>query len=485
VSDFETVIGVEVHARLLTRTKLFCRCSTEPSPPNTRTCPTCLGLPGALPALNGAAVAMAVRAGLALECSINTTSRFDRKSYFYPDLPKGFQCTQHALPIAERGSIDLDRVMGRDHASAKSGPVRIRRIHLEEDAAKSVHDATVGRSLVDFNRSGAPLIEIVSEPDLRSAADASDYLRALRSALMFIGVNDGNLEDGSFRCDVNVSVRPVGESSLGARCELKNINSFRFVARAIELESRKQREALSRGEGVQQCTKQYNAERDDTVLLREKGEAEDYRYFAEPDLPSLLVPESMIERERAAVGERPWDKRERFQQALGGSRESAETLIEHPALARYFERVIALGAAPLRAANFIVNELRRGVAYDGLEANFPLDEPRLVALLALVERAVISPKAAKELYRTMVSDRGDRRSPAEIVEAQGRAMIDDDALIEAACAEVIRDNPRQADSFRRGKMGILGFLVGAVMAATDGRAAPEKVNAALLRLLQR
>lgn len=480
MSELETIIGVEVHARLLTRTKLFCRCGTQPSAPNTRVCPVCAGLPGALPSLNEAAVAMGVRAGLALGCAINATSRFDRKSYFYPDLPKGFQCTQYAVPLCERGRLELD-ASARDGAASRRS-VGIRRIHLEEDAAKSVHEAASGRSLIDFNRAGAPLIEIVSEPDLRSSSEASAYLRALRSALMFIGVNDGNLEDGSFRCDVNVSVRLRGSDALGARCELKNINSFRFVARAIEVESRKQREALSRGERVRQCTKQYNAERDDTVVLREKGEAEDYRYFAEPDLPPLVLPEGMIARERARVGELPWDKRARYQRDYGVSLESADTLVEHPALARYFERSIALGATPVRAANFIVNELRREVRYSGIEASFPIDEARFVELLALVDKGALSLKLAKDVYRRMVSD---RVSASAVVDALGLSVIDDDARIEAVCVGVIRDNPRQADSFRAGKKGILGFLVGAVMKATDGRASPEKVNATLTRLLAR
>jgi aspartyl-tRNA(Asn)/glutamyl-tRNA(Gln) amidotransferase subunit B len=454
---------------------MFCRCSTEPGEPNTRTCPVCLGLPGALPVINEEAVAMAVRAGLALECELQTTSRFARKHYFYPDLPKGYQITQFDEPICRGGRLAIG-----------ARTIRIRRVHLEEDAGKNQHTrlrSPTGAplSLIDYNRAGVALIEIVSEPDLRSGEEAAEYLRQLRATLVYLGVNDGNLEDGSLRCDANVSVRRRGSSELGVRCELKNINSFRFVTKAIDLEARKQIAALSRGEQVRQCTKQYNAELDETIELRAKGESDDYRYFDEPDLPPLRLSAAMIERARAALVELPADKRARYARELGLSSQDAATLCEHPALAQYFERVLdCVGGDPRRVANFIVNEVKRGVRYDGLRATFATSEASVAELLALIDGGTLNLKLAKEVYHRMIDE---RRTAREVIAAHGLSVLDDGEQIERACREAVEQNPRQAAAYRAGKKGLMGFFVGLVMKATDARASPARVNAALERLL--
>lgn len=474
-SEYETVVGVEVHAQLLTQSKMFCRCASASAAPNTRTCPVCLGLPGALPVINEEAVAMAVRAGLALECELQTRSRFARKHYFYPDLPKGYQITQFDAPICRGGRLVVN---GR--------AIRIQRIHLEEDAGKNQHSrlrAASGAplSLIDYNRAGVALIEIVSEPDLRSGDEAAEYLRQLRATLVYLGVNDGNLEDGSFRCDANVSVRPRGSSELGVRCELKNINSFRFVMKAIDLEARKQIAALSRGEAIRPCTKQYNAELDDTIELRAKGASDDYRYFDEPDLPPLVLTSSMIERARSALVELPARKRERYARALGLAPQDAATLCEHPALAQYFERVLDIvGRDPRRVANFVVNEVKREVRYEGLGATFATSESTVAELIALMDRGALNLKLAKEVYRRMIDE---RRTAREVMDAHGLSVLDDHERIERACRDAVEQNPKQAAAYRAGKKGLMGFFVGLVMKATDGRASPERVNAALERLL--
>jgi aspartyl-tRNA(Asn)/glutamyl-tRNA(Gln) amidotransferase subunit B len=474
-SEYETVVGVEVHAQLRTQSKLFCRCASTGGAPNTRTCPVCLGLPGALPVVNEEAVAMAVRVGLALECELQVRSRFARKHYFYPDLPKGYQITQFDAPICRRGRLVVN---GR--------AIRIQRIHLEEDAGKNQHShlrAASGAplSLIDYNRAGVALIEIVSEPDLRSGEEAAEFLRELRATLMFIGVNDGNLEDGSFRCDVNVSVRRRGTNDMGVRCELKNINSFRFVTRAIDLESRKQIAARSRGEAIRPCTKQYNAELDDTIELREKGKSDDYRYVDEPDLPPLILTDSMIERARNALVELPARKRERYVHQLGIAPQDAATLCEHPALARYFERVLdGVGGDAKRVANFVVNEVKRDVRYDGLSASFATSESNVAALIAGMDRGALNLRLAKEVYRRMIAE---QKTAREVMDAYGLSVLDDDAQIERVCRAVIEQHPKQVAAYRAGKKALLGFFVGMVMKATGGRAAPARVNATLERLL--
>jgi aspartyl-tRNA(Asn)/glutamyl-tRNA(Gln) amidotransferase subunit B len=476
-TEFETVIGIEVHAQLLTRTKAFCRCKNGTGLPNTHVCPVCLGLPGALPVLNAQVVAMAVRAGLGLHCTINSTSVFSRKNYFYPDLPKGYQITQFDLPICEHGYLDITV---NEQPSKRVG---IRRIHIEEDAGKNVHGTTGGAdvSLVDLNRAGVPLIEIVSEPDLRSPAEAAEYLRQLRLALMFLGINDGNLEEGSFRCDVNVSVRPLGSDTLGTRCEIKNVNSFRFVMRAIELEVNAQLATLARGDTVRQFTKQFNHELNEVFALREKGNSDDYRYFAEPDLPPLVLDSPLVERERRDLCPMPWERRARYV-SQGIAPQDAITLTEHPKLAAYFDAVLQVSQCDAkRVANFVINECKKDCVFSGLNGYFPLSAEQLASLLVLIEDNTINLTIAKELYSKMLVD---KRPARELVDALGLSILQDSSVIERACRAAIEENPKQATAYRQGKAALFGFFVGRVMRATDGRAAPEIVQQILTQLLQ-
>jgi aspartyl-tRNA(Asn)/glutamyl-tRNA(Gln) amidotransferase subunit B len=475
-TEFEPVIGLEVHAQLLTRSKIFCACSTAGGLPNTHVCPVCLGLPGALPVLNREAVAMAVKAGLALGCAIRETSRFARKNYFYPDLPKGYQISQYDEPLCEHGVL----MVPMPDCSTKR--VGIRRIHLEEDAGKTLHGTVVSdASLVDLNRAGVPLVEIVSEPDIHSAAEAAEYLRQLRAVLMFLGINDGNLEEGSFRCDANVSVRPKGSETYGTRVEIKNVNSFRFVQRAIEYEVADQIAKIRAGIPVRQWTKQWNEAAGRTIELREKGNADDYRYFPEPDLPPLVVSREEIAALAASLPELPGARRERYVRELGLSPDVAVVLTEHPKLSAYFEEAHRLaGGDAKRVANFLVNEVKRDVVYDGLEARFPVAPEALAELLKLVDAGTISGKIAKDVYAEMARTRRPARA---IVEEKGLTVVTDTSALEAVCRQVIESNPKQAETYRSGKTGVFGFFVGQVMKATQGRASPELVNELLKRML--
>ena len=474
---YEAVIGLEVHAQLLTRTKAFCACATSfGDPPNTHTCPVCLGLPGALPVLNGEAVRMAASAALALGCALQPSSVFARKNYFYPDLPKGYQISQFDLPLALDGALEIDA--GAEGESARRR-VGIRRVHMEEDAGKNLHGMG-GSSLVDLNRAGTPLIEIVGEPDLRSGAEAVEYLKRLREILMFIGVNDGNLEQGSFRCDANVSVRPVGEEKLGTRTELKNINSFRFVAEAIDLEYRRQIALIERGDRVRQQTRGYNAEKKETYLLRDKENEAGYRYFPEPDLPPLVIDEVLAIALRAALPELPEVKRRRFTEGLGLTPYAASVMTGHPRIAAFFEEAALLHGDPVKVANLVQAEVLRDTRTAGLLATFPVRPGQVVALLRLVDEGTISGKQAKEVYAAVA---GTDRDPAEIVKEKGMAVMTDAGAIERIAAEVIAANAKQAAAYRAGKTALLGFFVGQIMKQTGGSASPAVVNEVLQRLL--
>jgi aspartyl-tRNA(Asn)/glutamyl-tRNA(Gln) amidotransferase subunit B len=478
--QYEPVIGLEVHAQLLTRTKAFCGCSAAfGAAPNTHVCPVCAGLPGALPVLNGAAVELAVRAALGLGCELRPRSLFARKHYFYPDQPKGYQISQYDEPFSAGGHLDVE-VAGVQRRA------RLTRIHMEEDAGKNLH-ATGGDSIVDLNRSGVPLVEIVGEPDLRSAAEAAEYLRRLREVLLFLGVNDGNLEEGSFRCDANVSVRPTGETKLGVRVELKNINSFRFVEKAIEHEVWRQAEELEAGRPVFQETRGWDEKTGTTYSLRRKEEAQDYRYFPDPDLPPLVLSEAFVDRVRAAMPELPAAKRRRYVETLGIASSAAEVLTQHPAIAALFEEAAARSGAPQRAANFLQAEVLRDVTTHGLTADLPVTGAQLAGILALVEAGTISGKQAKEVYARLRDDvrAGARDVTAEgVVAALGMAQVTDDSAITLVCSQVIAANPRQAEAFRGGKRALLGYFVGLVMKETRGSASPKMVNDALLRLLE-
>jgi aspartyl-tRNA(Asn)/glutamyl-tRNA(Gln) amidotransferase subunit B len=466
---WDAVIGLEVHAQLLTRSKLFCACSTSfGAPPNTHVCPVCLGLPGALPVLNAEAARMALKTALALGCTIRETSRFARKNYFYPDLPKGYQISQFDEPFAENGILEVE-----------GKRARIQRIHMEEDAGKNLHELG-GGSVVDLNRAGTPLVEIVGHPDLSSAAEAAEYLRTLKDILVFLGVNDGNLEEGSFRCDANVSIKPKGETKLGTRVELKNINSFRFVEKAIAVEIARQEELLETGGRVVQETRGWDEKNGSTFTLRSKETAQDYRYFPEPDLPPLVLDEVYVARARAELPESPKEKRERFVKELGLTPYAAGVLTQHPRVSAFFEETAHLHGDATKVANFIQAEILRDVTTHGLQASLPITTKQLESLLNLVDGGKISGKQAKELYAKL---KGSDADPKSLVADLGMSQVTDPKAIEDACAKVIADSPKQVEQYRGGKTGLFGYFVGQVMKATKGSANPQLVNDTLKRLL--
>jgi aspartyl-tRNA(Asn)/glutamyl-tRNA(Gln) amidotransferase subunit B len=473
MTDYEPVIGLEVHAQLLTRTKLFCGCSTNfGAPPNTNVCPVCLGLPGSLPVLNADAVAMAVRAAVALGCTIEEKSIFARKNYFYPDLPKGYQISQYEEPFSRHGSLELE-------LDGESRRVGITRVHMEEDAGKNVHGVG-GDSLVDLNRAGVPLVEIVGEPDLRSSAEAAAYLRALRDILVFIGVNDGNLEEGSFRCDANVSLRPRGVTKFGTRCEIKNINSFRFVQRAIDAEIARQTSILDAGGSIVQETRSFDPDTGQTKTLRSKEDAHDYRYFPEPDLPPLALEPAFVAAQKSALPELPAAMRRRLVEDLKLPPAAALTLTG----LRWYERFFAAACAgfgdPIKVANWVVNEVLRGAKSHGLEATFSVTPSQVSELLALVESGEISGKQAKEVYAALEGHAD--RSPRAVVDERGLRVVSDEGALQAICERVLAAHPDQVASIRAGKKGVLGFLVGQVMKESRGSANPKLVSALLEKL---
>ncbi|HTB72764.1 MAG TPA: Asp-tRNA(Asn)/Glu-tRNA(Gln) amidotransferase subunit GatB [Polyangiaceae bacterium] len=479
---YEAVIGLEVHAQLLTHSKAFCGCPTAyGAAPNTQVCPVCLGLPGALPVLNGEAVRLAVRTALALSCSIRPSSRFARKNYFYPDLPKGYQISQYDEPFSDRGHLEIEV------AGAKK-TVGITRVHMEEDAGKNVHLESA--SVVDLNRSGVPLVEIVGDPDLRSGAEAAEYLRTLREILVFIGVNDGNLEEGSFRCDANVSIRPIGETKLGTRVELKNINSFRFVEKAIAYEIERQAGVLAGGGRIVQETRGWNEDKGTTFSMRSKEEAQDYRYFPDPDLPPLRLEDAFVEEVKASMPELPGAKRRRFTSEMGLTPYAAQVLTAHPQVAAFFEEAAALyadatgagdsTASATRVANFIQSEVLRDVQSHGLTSTIPVSARQVADLLVLVDQGKISGKQAKEVYSAIA---GTAQSPADVISRLGMQQVSDAGQIEQVVAQVIERSPKQAEQLRAGKASLMGFFVGQVMKETKGAANPQMVNDLLKKRL--
>jgi aspartyl-tRNA(Asn)/glutamyl-tRNA(Gln) amidotransferase subunit B len=478
LASVEPVIGLEIHAQLLTATKIFCGCSTAfGAPPNTHVCPVCLGLPGALPVLNRTVVAYAAKAGLALGCTIQRASVFARKNYFYPDLPKGYQISQYELPLAIAGAVEYD---------SADGPRRvgITRVHLEEDAGKSLHEGFPDSdryTYVDFNRSGVPLIEIVTEPDLRSAAQAGEFFSRLRAILVAIGVNDGNMEEGSLRCDANVSVRPAGASAFGVKTEVKNLNSFRYVQRAIEHEIERQIEVLSSGGRVIQETRLWDSGAGRTIAMRSKEEAHDYRYFPEPDLPPLVVTDTWIDQVRGTLPELPDARRRRFVSQYALPEYDAALLTQSPALADYFERTAAVAGNAKGASNWIMGELTRKMNELGVDVErAPLAPDALAGLIRLVDSGTISGPIAKDVFEKMCAS---GRAAAEIVESEGLSRIDDEAALEAAVRDVLSKNEAAIAQFRAGKQQTFGFLVGQVMKATRGKGNPELVNRLLKRAL--
>lgn len=477
---YEAVIGLEVHTELQTTTKIFCSCRTSfGADPNTNVCPVCLGLPGVLPVLNKKVLEYAVRAGLALNCEISRFSKFDRKNYYYPDLPKNFQTSQFDLPICEHGYLDVE-------VDGEKRRIRITRAHMEEDAGKLVHHGTSitdsDYSLVDYNRTGTPLLEIVSEPDMRSAKEAVAYMEKMRAILQYVGISDCRMEEGSLRCDANVSVRPVGQKELGTKTEIKNINSFKGVERAIEYEAMRQAELLEDGGKVVQETRTWDEKEGVTKSMRTKEEANDYRYFPEPDLVPFTVSDEYIENIRKSLPELPDARKERYMKEFGLSSEDAVFMTNDKATADYFEAAVAAGADPKAAVNWLMGEFASQLSNDGIEIEkAPVSAENLAALLKLISKGTISGKIAKKVFATMWKEGGN---PDDIVKAQGLVQISDTAELSKLVDEVVGNNPKAVEDFKAGKKKAVGALVGQIMKATKGKANPRVINELLNKKLQ-
>jgi aspartyl-tRNA(Asn)/glutamyl-tRNA(Gln) amidotransferase subunit B len=478
LAKYEPVIGLEVHVQLLTKTKIFCGCSTRfGDPPNTNVCPVCLGLPGTLPVLNRRAVEMAMRASLALHCTVHERSRFARKNYFYPDLPKGYQISQYELPLATGGWLEIE------HDGAKKR-IGITRLHLEEDAAKNLHEGfsqSAQKAYIDYNRCGTPLIEIVSEPDIRSAEEAHTYLTKLREIMLYTGVSDCNMEEGSLRCDANVSVRHRGSDEFGTKVEIKNLNSFRYLQKALEYEIERHIGLLEGGGRISQETRLWNQASGRTESMRSKEKAHDYRYFPEPDLLPVHIAAAWREEVLRTLPELPEAKRARFVSAYGITPYDADVLTGSRALADYFEAVVKAGATAKSAANWIQTELLRRLNDSNKEIEVsPVSPAALAGLVKLVDSGQITGSVGKKVFAAMFET---GRSAAEIVAAEGLGQISDTSAIELAALEVIKNNPDNVAKYKAGNEGVFKFFVGQVMRATRGQANPQAVNDILRKLL--
>lgn len=469
MGKYEAVIGLEVHVRLATRSKLFCACANKfGAGPNENVCEVCAGMPGALPSPNAEAVRLAATVGMAVDCEINQTSRFARKNYFYPDLPSGYQISQFDLPICQRGHIDID-------SGGETRRVGVTRIHMENDAGKNIHSSGLNLSFVDLNRAGSPLIEIVSEPDLRSSEDAVQYLRNLHRIVVYLGASDGNMEEGSFRCDANISLRPVGSKTLGVRTELKNLNSFRNVQRALDYEIERQAEELDEGRPVIQETRLYDADKNITQSMRGKEEAEDYRYFPDPDLPPIHISDEELKRWRSELPELPATRLKRFQTMTGLPEAETETLIQNKSLADFFESAAAKSEAK-KAAAFILGPIARYCNANDLPLNpdaWKFTADALAELVNLTASGAINAKTANDILPDLFETGAE---PKKYVEEKGLGQISSVDAIESAVDAVILANPDEARAYREGKKKVLSFLVGQVMRATKGKANPALVN---------
>lgn len=476
---YEAVIGLEVHTELRTATKIFCSCKTSfGAEPNTNVCPVCLGLPGVLPVLNKKVLEFAVRTGLALNCEISRFSKFDRKNYYYPDLPKNFQTSQYDLPICEHGHLDIE-------VDGKKSTIRITRAHMEEDAGKLVHHGTSitdsDYSLVDYNRTGTPLLEIVSEPDIRSAKEAVAYMEKLRAILQYCGVSDCKMEEGSLRCDANISVRPVGQKELGTKTEIKNINSFRGVERAIEYEAMRQAQLLEDGGTVVQETRTWDEKEGVTKSMRKKEEANDYRYFPEPDLVPFTVSDEYIEEIRKTLPELPDARKARYMKSYGLAAYDADYLTNDKDRADYFEAMVAAGAEPKEAANWLMGDFAKLLSRDNLEMKAaPVQAAAMADLLKLIAKGTISGKIAKQVFSEMWTS---GKTPETIVKEKGLVQISDTGALEELADRIIAANPQSVADFKAGKKKAVGFLMGQIMKETKGKANPQIVNGILTKKL--
>ncbi len=472
--QYEAVIGLEIHSQLLTNTKIFCGCSTQfGSEPNTQTCPICTGNPGVLPVMNKKAVEYVVRTGLAVDCTISPVSRFARKNYFYPDLPKGYQISQFEFPLCEGGHVDVT-------VDGTTKRIRLNRIHLEEDAGKNVHDGA-GESSVDLNRAGVPLMEIVSEPDLRSSQEAVEFMKKLRSIVRYIGVSDGNMDEGSLRCDANISIRPVGTEELGVKAEIKNMNSFRFIEKAIDYEIKRQINVLNEGGRIIQETRLWDSERGVTESMRSKEESHDYRYFPDPDLMPIELAPEWVEEIKADIGELPAAKRERFVGEYKLPEHDADMLTAEKTTADWFEEAVKLGGEPKAVSNWIMGELMKLMNRHniGIE-ECSVTPKKLVELLNLINKGVISGTAAKTVLETVYSTGQDIEI---VIESEGLVQVSDESELEKIVDEIISRSPGEVERFKGGEAKLMGFFVGQVMKETKGKANPKVVNELLRKKL--
>ena len=473
--EFETIIGLEVHAQMLTDTKIFCNCSTKfGGAPNSHTCPVCLGMPGVLPVLNKKVVEYAMMMALATNCTINPSNSFARKNYFYPDLPKGYQISQYAYPLAEHGYVWIE-------TDGKQKKIGITRIHMEEDAGKLIHDENNPFSYVDLNRTGVPLIEIVGEPDIRSPEEAAEYLKRLHEILVYLEICDGNMEEGSFRCDANVSIRPVGQKEFGTRTELKNMNSFRNVQRALEYEVKRQQYLVENGEQIIQETRLWDDAQGATNSMRSKEEAHDYRYFPDPDLVKVVVDEDWIAKIRESLPELPVAKRERFIKEYQIPAYDAGVLTADKALALYYEDVVRLCGKPKQASNWVMGDVLRFLNEEKRDIRqCPISAGSLADMINLIEEGTISGKMAKEIIEDMYKT---GKPPQDIIREKGLVQITDEGELTKTIAAIIDAHPGQLADYRGGREKLFGFFVGQVMKATQGKANPQLVNNLLKKML--
>ena len=486
-TDYEAVIGLETHCQLNTASKIFCNCSTHfDSPPNTNVCPVCLGYPGVLPVLNEQVLAAAVKLGLAINGQIAPYSKFDRKQYFYPDLPKNYQISQFDLPIVEHGSLEIELVDKKTKAITRK-TIGITRLHMEEDAGKLVHagsDRLSGstHSLVDFNRTGVPLLEIVSEPDLRSGQEAAEYAQSLRQLVRYLGISDGNMQEGSLRCDVNISVRPVGQEQFGVKVEIKNMNSFSAIQRAIEYEIERQIEAIKNGDRIYQETRLWEEGSQRTISMRSKEGSSDYRYFPEPDLPPLMVSNAQKLDWQAELPELPAVKRSRYEQDFGLSAYDARVITEDREVAEYFETAVKTGGNPKLVANWVTQDLAAYLNNAKLTiTEIPFKPEALAELVQLIDKGTISGKIAKEILPELLEKGG---SPQKIIASKGMTQLSDPQELAKVIEEILAANPKEVEKFRNGKGNMKGFFVGQVMKKTGGRADPKLTNQLIDEKLQ-